>query len=433
MFTAWLPTCSWCIWSEVGEQAPSLQVHNNGTRTPEDAITVYDEQPLPVAPMKLVLYDDIPSSPRRVDSRASLLPNLVNESRSLASRASNRASLLVKHKKKPKHTSVRKLKISGPTDFRHLTARSTTPVPRRRRRSFRPLELSIYVEGNQLPDLPAFDNFGLDNFNLESFDQGSSQPADTTIESTPDPIIAPLPKAVCAPNQRDARQRSESTSSPFAIARKPIGASSARNSLFIEIHDRRNTIPDPEKLQEIQNAISPPRQSSETLKGYPSLDDLSNLNQTESEVRPPSVNPAKVNNNSSTPIPTHYPTRSRTIAEWFAARSNQNRPQSNFRYDAPHARSRTLSGSTMVSTTGYSSRNPSLSSSVMMGPITQSPLSFHAVTEKDYEICDLAMGYKTSSQEACSTPNEKRQSKALTEKGPFYEIPLGPNDIGVAY
>ncbi|DAA72545.1 TPA_exp: Uncharacterized protein A8136_6348 [Trichophyton benhamiae CBS 112371] len=405
----------------------------------EDVIAVCDEQPLPVAPMKLVLYDDIPSSPRRADSRASLLPNLVTETRSLASRASNRASLLVKHKKRSKTTPVRKLKISGPTDFRHLTAGST-PTPRRRRRSFRPLELSIYVEGNQLPDLPAFDTFGLDDFDLEGFGQASSRSTGTTTDSTTDPILAPPPKAVCMPDQKDDRRRSESTSSPFAVARKPIGTSSARNSLFIEVHDRRHTIPDPEKLQEIQNAISPPRRSSETLNGYPlsSLEDLTDLKQTESEITPSSVSPSKGRNSSSVPIPTHYPTRSRTIAEWFAAKSHQGRPPSSFRFDTSHARARTLSGSTMVSlanasTAGYSSRNPSLSSSVMMGTTTQSPLSFHALTEKDYEICDIAMGYKTSSQEACSTPNEKRESQTLTGKDPYYEIPLGPNDIGVAY
>ncbi|CAP67261.1 uncharacterized protein PODANS_1_22700 [Podospora anserina S mat+] len=59
-------------------------------------------------------------------------------------------------------SSTRRLQISGPTNFRHLTAESfqyptptPPPAPRQRVRSFRPLELSIYAPKNRLtPILP---------------------------------------------------------------------------------------------------------------------------------------------------------------------------------------------------------------------------------------------------------------------------------------
>lgn len=54
-------------------------------------------------------------------------------------------------------SSQRRLLISGPTDFRHLHSESfqlpppaPEPVPRQRRRSFRPIELSIYQPHNRL-------------------------------------------------------------------------------------------------------------------------------------------------------------------------------------------------------------------------------------------------------------------------------------------
>ncbi|KAK2861473.1 hypothetical protein FQN49_004161 [Arthroderma sp. PD_2] len=407
---------------------------HDGTNTPED-ITVCHDQPRPVEPMKLFLYDNIPSSPR-VDSRGSyLLPALVNESRSLASRASNRASLLLK--KNNRRPPVRKSAISGPTDFRHLTPGST---PRRRRRSFRPLELSIYVPGNQLPDLPAFENFGLDNFDLESFGQDKLD-LKSVIDQDTSSSITPPPKAGCTPTPNDDHRRSEpSPSSPFAVARKPVGNASVRNSLYIEIHDRRHTMPDPEKLRNTQSSVSPPRRSSETLSNYPlpSLDDLVNLKRVEMETPPPCLDPPSMNNHSRTPTPTHYPTRSRTIADWFANKSHHNRAPSSARFWMPHSRSRTLSGSTMVSlanasTGGYSSRNPSLSSSVMMTTNTQSPLTFHALTEKDYEVCDSAMKYKPPTQEARPTVHEMKPHRSSIRKEPYHGRPLGANDIGVAF
>ncbi|KAF3482991.1 uncharacterized protein GIQ15_02315 [Arthroderma uncinatum] len=432
MFKAWFPSCSWCIWAEAGERAPPRQVHNDGITTPED-ITVCHDQPRPVAPMKLVLYDNIPSSPR-VDSRASLLPTFVTEGRSLASRASNRASLFLKNNNR--RPSPRKLTISGPTDFRHLTPGN---APRRRRRSFRPLELSIYVPGNQLPDLPVFENFGLDNFDLDSFGQDNNSSCQTP---------TPPPKAVCPRDRRDERQLSDpSPSIPFAVARKPVGAPSVRNSLYIEIHDRRHTMPHPEKVQTTQPSVSPPRRSCETLDSHlhASLDDLVALKHAEMQTPPPCLDSPSRENHSRTSTPTyHHHTRSRTIVDWFAAKSynNQesyhNRAASSSRFWMPQSRARTLSGSTMVSlanasTAGFSSRNPSLSSSVIMSTNTQSPLTFHAVTEKDYEAYDATTNYKLPTQETCPTVYERNRPKFRPGKELYHSQPLGANDIGVAF
>lgn len=101
-------------------------------------------QPHLVPPMKLVFYDDMPPTPQPVPP--SHLSQLVTQGKSLASKASVRASLSIR-KKPPSRPS-----ISGP-----LPHPSTDDLPFRRRCQFRPLELSIYMPDNRLSDLPEFD------------------------------------------------------------------------------------------------------------------------------------------------------------------------------------------------------------------------------------------------------------------------------------
>src|SRR5271170_562263 len=101
-------------------------------------------QPHLVPPMKLVFYDDMPATPQ--PPPPSQLSQLVAQGRSLASRASGRASLSVR--KKPSSRPS----ISGP-----LPIQSPDDLPFRRRYQYRPLELSIYLPDNRLSDLPDFD------------------------------------------------------------------------------------------------------------------------------------------------------------------------------------------------------------------------------------------------------------------------------------
>ncbi|KAK3905549.1 hypothetical protein C8A05DRAFT_12647 [Staphylotrichum tortipilum] len=61
-------------------------------------------------------------------------------------------------------SSVRRLKISGPTDFRHLQSESFQLYPaatRPRPRSFRPIELSIYRPQNRLSPILPYIEFGI--------------------------------------------------------------------------------------------------------------------------------------------------------------------------------------------------------------------------------------------------------------------------------
>lgn len=150
-------------------------------------------QPHLVPPMKLVFYGDLPSPGGHDQSRSSLLPPWVQETKSLASRASQRASVLLTRKK----THSRPV-IGAPTDFRRVEPLS------RRRASFRPLELSIYLPGNRLSDLPEFSRFDLDT---------PGQPS-------------PPVRALMSPFDSSGHFRRDS--GPFQFSRKPVGSAPSR-------------------------------------------------------------------------------------------------------------------------------------------------------------------------------------------------------------
>lgn len=158
---------------------------------------ICQSQPHLVPPMKLVFYGDLPSPGGHDRSRSSLpsLPSWVQETRSLASRASQRASVMLTRKK----TQSRPV-IGAPTDFRRVE-----PIAARRR-SFRPLELSIYLPGNRLSDLPEFNHFDLDT---------PGQPS-------------PPVKALMSPFDGSGHLRRDS--GPFQLSRKPVGSAPSRRS-----------------------------------------------------------------------------------------------------------------------------------------------------------------------------------------------------------
>ncbi|KAL8977535.1 MAG: hypothetical protein Q9205_006682 [Flavoplaca limonia] len=107
------------------------------------------QQPQPIS-APLFDFDDI-----RPASRASRASQFIAESRNLASRASRRASSATRR------STSRRPTIGAPSDFRRVD------LPRGRTPNFRPLQLSIYLPGNELPCLPTFqeaeeeDNAGL--------------------------------------------------------------------------------------------------------------------------------------------------------------------------------------------------------------------------------------------------------------------------------
>ena len=102
------------------------------------------QQPHLIAPMKLTVWDELPPTPP--PTLPSHISQLVSQGRNLASRASGRASLSMRRK------TPSKLVISKPQPA--VTDPDDFPF---RRRSFRPLQLSIYMPNNRLSDLPEFD------------------------------------------------------------------------------------------------------------------------------------------------------------------------------------------------------------------------------------------------------------------------------------
>lgn len=155
-------------------------------------------QPHLVPPMKLVFYGDLPSPGGLDQSLSSIsLPLWVQETRTLASRASQCASVMLTRKK-----TQSRPKIGAPTDFRRVE-----PIARHRA-SFRPLELSIYLPGNRLSDLPEFSQFDVDALGA----------------------ISPPIKALTSPFDNSGHLRK--SSGPFQFSRKPVGSAPSRRSSF---------------------------------------------------------------------------------------------------------------------------------------------------------------------------------------------------------
>lgn len=99
------------------------------------------QQPHLVPPMKMTIWDEMPPTPP-----PSMPTRLMSQGRDLASRASERASFSIRHRSPPRPSISTPMPVAVPADHIPL-----------RRRSFRPLELSIYLPNNRLSELPDFD------------------------------------------------------------------------------------------------------------------------------------------------------------------------------------------------------------------------------------------------------------------------------------
>ncbi|KAF2196777.1 hypothetical protein GQ43DRAFT_444817 [Delitschia confertaspora ATCC 74209] len=140
----------------------------------------------------------------------------VEVGRDFASRASTRTSIATISKPRKSHTMARP-SISRPTDFRRFDGVNDVenmleeaPMPTRRRRSFRPLELSIYQADGRLSPLPDFTN-----------PEWSALPAELEM-----PEMALV-------RDRDSRTNSVASisTSTYLIQRKPISTASRRSSI----------------------------------------------------------------------------------------------------------------------------------------------------------------------------------------------------------
>ncbi|CAG8892278.1 unnamed protein product [Penicillium egyptiacum] len=150
LFTGWIRSCLTC---PLGEDGCQPGQEGNGL---ERDMKVCATQPHLVPPMKLVVYDDLPSP--SIHRHRNSLSSWLNDSRNLASRASNRASMSLKR------SSTTPLKIGAPSDFRrvqsfhdHPPQSFHSPPPP----TYQPLDLRIHRSGNRLSDLPSFETFQL--------------------------------------------------------------------------------------------------------------------------------------------------------------------------------------------------------------------------------------------------------------------------------
>ncbi|KAJ5662200.1 uncharacterized protein N7477_009816 [Penicillium maclennaniae] len=200
MFSGWIRSCWPCLSpGEIGQSA--LRAENRGV---EREMQVCHNQPHLVPPMKLVVYEDLPS-PSIDHKRHNSLSSWISDGRTLASRASTQASMSFKRQ------STVPLKIGAPSDFRRVEGFSfqpstprTPPIPIK----YQPLELSIYRSGNRLSDLPEFDDF---EFAEDRHRQTLAVPPRTL-----------SPTGVRA-------QRCQSANARLSMSRKPVGSGNRRS------------------------------------------------------------------------------------------------------------------------------------------------------------------------------------------------------------
>ncbi|KAJ5584382.1 uncharacterized protein N7459_004182 [Penicillium hispanicum] len=214
LFTGWMRSCLSCL--SAGEDSQSgrqVEGRVNHRRMVEDdsssstgvqrEMQVCHTQPHLVPPMKLVVYDDLPSPD--ISHKRDSIPSWIMEGKNLASRASDRASVSMSWKR---HTTA-PLKISGPSDFRRVQSlHPQVPAKDYSVVHYQPLELSIHRSGNRLSDLPSFETFQLEE------------------DRHRQPLAVP-PRTLSPTGIRT--QRCQSTEGAFAVARKPVGSGERRS------------------------------------------------------------------------------------------------------------------------------------------------------------------------------------------------------------
>ena len=176
----------------------------------------------------------------RSASRASRPSQWLAESRNLASRASRRASSVTR-----RSTSQRP-SIGAPSDFRRVD------LPRGRTPGFRPLQLSIYLPGNELPSLPTFQEE-----EEQGDDAGLTYPPQALVKSRSDSMLSrpstaftiprkPVPNRTTSIDQNRHSMESRFTfnemnigSESRSVHRRPSMAASQSTQDFLDALDTR--------------------------------------------------------------------------------------------------------------------------------------------------------------------------------------------------
>lgn len=186
----------------------------------EAEMTICYDQPQPVPMPRAEAPRPRPSTSHSMRSHVS---QWYTNGRDMASRASSRTSQYTLTKPRKSHSRARP-RISRPMDVRQEEGFDGTkdiqsmldeaPMPIRRRRSFRPLELSIYLPDNRLSDLPDFSEAEWEEMT------GLKMPAQVKVRD------------------RDSRTNS-TTSDPatpsYIIPRKAVGSLSRRTSVQSQV------------------------------------------------------------------------------------------------------------------------------------------------------------------------------------------------------
>lgn len=288
--------------------------------------------------MKLTVWDELPPTPP--PTMPSHISQLVSHGRNLASRASGRASLSVRRK------TPSRLVISTPQPA--LTAPQDRAY---RRRSFRPLELSIYLPSNRLSDLPAFDA-------LTFTDAGEIKFPPRALVRTRSEEILPsrlLPEpAVFKPASMYERtmphMRTNTISSVVSTSRPPSEHDALRSHpvswcSLPGLPTQINMAARPEHsvaiLTPMQEEFTPPATAgliNDIVMDFPQIETKQEiaLNSIDPDIEAPAPSPkipaaqidrpapASVNTKSNPPAPyfhTNYQTQKR-ISQWLAARSH---------------------------------------------------------------------------------------------------------------
>ncbi|MCJ1481983.1 hypothetical protein MMC06_002144 [Schaereria dolodes] len=162
----------------------------NKCKDPSPATSIIQDQPQLHLPPYLELGEQRPQT-----SRSYRPSQWFAEGRNIASRGSSKPSIL--NRRKTPHRPC----IGKPSDFRRVAHSIDRTGGFRSTGGFRPLELSIYIPGNELPSLPVFD----------------AASKDKAVD-----LAIPRPVLVRSRSDNVLSQTHSRTSTSFTIPRKPI-------------------------------------------------------------------------------------------------------------------------------------------------------------------------------------------------------------------
>ncbi|KAI2270361.1 hypothetical protein LOZ03_001133, partial [Ophidiomyces ophidiicola] len=379
----------------------------------ERVVPIYhNQQPRAIAPMKLTIYDELPS-PRAPKPSSLRMSSWLGEGRDRSSKLQKRKSLL--NGPSSRLSRRQKRTISAPTNFRRVQ-------PARRRVSFRPLELSIYMPGNQLPDLPEFSKFDVEYPSIPSrardnpyYRRYSDTPSTFTIPRKP---VGSLRRKSSPVDNQDAFLGHRSARSESRLSRPAtIYRENSRR------HNRARSTP-------IMSPTPRTFPADSTTDGRSHVPSMRYSSRTESSSAFPEFVLADT---YRAPMP-----RSDSLGNWaLGSPSGLQTPPTSF--SSRGTRSRKPSDSTIISTntlTAASRRTPSLASSLTSAGTLYQPTPFPEASEKTYEIAlDNAMRPKTGNPRYEETYPTIYESEQYHFTPPMSNSPrmVNVNDIGLAF